>query len=277
MTTALDDASWVRALGDPGTTLVFPWSGYDRVSDDWAYHDRILPDHLIYLLTDGEMVGTIDRHRIRLGPGMVLWMQPGTRHTFALHRDAPPPTLYFVRFQVHTRGAQVSRGGRSHQRWEDAWDLRGLMDELIDELGTRLPHRESRLRALLLAVCTAVLRLGETDMTPASGTLTRTQRRLIEGHVRADPTHRTSPGELAALVGLTPDYFTRLFTRTFGVPPRVWLVRERLDRAARALTESTRTVSAVARSLGYQDVTAFSHQFKQHRGLSPRDYRRHRT
>lgn len=273
---AVDDRAWIRALGDPASTLVFPWSGYDRVADDWAFHDRVLADHLVYLVTDGELIGRIGGEPIHLGPGMLLWMQPGTRHTFTLRPGSSPPTLYFVRFQVRTADGPLGRRGRSFRWWEDAWELRGLLDELVDELGTRLPYREDRLRALLLTVCTAALRLGRDDTTPTAGTLTRTQRRLIEGHVRADPTHRTTPGELAALVGLTPDYFTRLFTRTFGVPPRVWLVRERLDRAARALTESTRPVAAVARSLGYQDATAFSHQFRQYLGVSPREYRRQR-
>lgn len=274
MLKAVDDTTWVRALADPDGDVTFPWSGYDVVSDDWAFHDRVLSDHLIYLITDGEMVGDIDGDPIHLTPGNLLWMQPEITHTFALQTGGLRPTLYFVRFRIRSKGRDVSLRGKTHRRWEDAWELRGLIDELIDEIGTRLPHREPRLRALLLAVCTAALRQGERDTEPASGTLTRTQRDLIEGHVRADPAHRTTPAELATLVGLSPDYFTRLFSRTFGVPPRVWLVQERLERAARALSESTRTVSAIARSLGYDDVTAFSHQFKQHLGASPRDYRR---
>lgn len=274
MLKVVNDARWVRALADRDGELSFPWAGYDVVSDDWAFHDRILSDHLLYLITDGEMVGDIDGASIHLTPGNLLWMQPEVKHTFALRPDRLRPTLYFVRFRIRADGLDIGLRGRSHRWWEDAWELRGLIDELIDEIGTRLPHREPRLRALLLAVCTAALRQGEPDSAPPSGTLNRTQRDLIEGHVRADPAHRATPAELATLVGLSPDYFTRLFSRTFGVPPRVWLVQERLNRAARALAESTRTVSSVARSLGYDDVTAFSHQFKQHTGVSPRDYRR---
>lgn len=274
MLRSVDDDTWVSALANPDNVLIFPWSGYDVVSDQWAYHDRVLADHLMYLITDGEMVGEVDGSPIHLSAGNLLWMQPEIRHTFALHPEGVRPTLYFVRFRLRVDDVDLGLRGRSHRWWEDGWELRSLIEELIDEISTRLPHRASRLRALLLSVCSAALRQDERDTEPSAGTLTRTQRDLLEGHVRADPAHRSTPAELAILMGLSPDYFTRLFRRTFGVPPRVWLVQERLDRAARALVESTRSVSSIARSLGYDDATAFSHQFKHHTGISPRDYRR---
>lgn len=273
---------WLGVLTDTGTDLSFPWFGFDLVGPNWGFRNRVLDDHLMYLVTDGALVGEIEDAPFQLEPGNHLWMQPRVRHTFALRPGADRPTLYFVRFRLAASGVerdpdQQALGTRTHQVWEEAWDLRSLMDELVDELGTRLSFRDTRLRALLVAICAAALRQGEQDIAPAvNGTLTRSQRRLIEGHVRADPEHRTTPTELANLVGLSPDYFTRLFTRTFGTPPRVWLVQERLDRAARALSESTRNVSEIARAVGYDDAAAFSHQFRQRFGVSPRHYRRPR-
>lgn len=267
---------WVTALADAKTPLTFPWFGHDTVDPDWAFHHRILDDHLLYLVTDGRLHGTIDEQPVALGPGSLLWMQPRVRHTF-LHGSTPAPlTLFFVRFRLGG-GVAAAPPARTHQVWPDAWDLVGLFDELVDELATRLAHRAARLRALLVAICTAALRDDEPDTAPASsGALTRAQRRVIEGHVRAHPSRRSSPAELAALVGLSLDYFTRRFTRTFGVPPRVWLVDERLHRAARLLDESVRTITEVSHAMGYSDVSAFSHQFTQRFGISPRAFRQHR-
>src|SRR5699024_8979274 len=149
-----------------------------------------------------------------------------------------------------------------------------LVDQFVDELGTRLPHRSLRLRALLLAICTSALRRGETSSTQSGpGTLSRAQRQTLESYVRQNPAARPTPAELASLVHLSHDYFSRLFGQTFGQSPRAWLVQQRVRRAARMLADSLQSVSQIAAALGYQDASAFSHQFTRWQGVSPRTYR----
>ncbi len=44
-----------------------------------------------------------------------------------------------------------------------------------------------------------------------------------------------TPAKQAREAGLSPDYFSRLFKHTFGLPPREWLVREKMRKAAQLL------------------------------------------
>ena len=85
---------------------------------------------------------------------------------------------------------------------------------------------------------------------------------------------RLSPSDLAAELDLSPDYFARLFRKSFDLSPRAWLVDQRIRQAAAAMVNSTRTASQIAIDFGYDDVFLFSRQFKQVLGMGPLAYRR---
>jgi AraC-like DNA-binding protein len=77
------------------------------------------------------------------------------------------------------------------------------------------------------------------------------------------------------VVGLSPDWFRRVFQRSYGCSPRAWILRERIRLAAqRLIDEPAESIGAVAAGFGYKDQYLFSRQFRQVMGKSPRDWRR---
>jgi AraC family transcriptional regulator len=92
----------------------------------------------------------------------------------------------------------------------------------------------------------------------------------VEDHI----SERLSPADVARVVGLSSDYFTRVFRRTFGVPPRAWLLQRRIRHAANQLADTSLSVSELAYRLGYDDPCLFSRQFKSVMGASPRSFRK---
>jgi transcriptional regulator GlxA family with amidase domain len=53
------------------------------------------------------------------------------------------------------------------------------------------------------------------------------------------------------------------------LPPARFLVRARIDRARRLLTETNLSVTRVAEMLGYPDIAYFSRQYRRHTGQPP--------
>lgn len=81
-------------------------------------------------------------------------------------------------------------------------------------------------------------------------------------------------GEAAARAGLSPFHFLRVFSGALRVTPHQYLLRVRLDRAARLLGETEMPVTEVALEAGYADLSNFVRAFGRAAGMSPRAYRR---
>jgi AraC-like DNA-binding protein len=77
----------------------------------------------------------------------------------------------------------------------------------------------------------------------------------------------------AAVAGLSPYHFLRLFAAVLGVTPHQYLVRSRLRRAARLLAEEDRAITEVALQVGFGDLSNFVRTFHRAAGLSPRRFR----
>jgi AraC-like DNA-binding protein len=97
------------------------------------------------------------------------------------------------------------------------------------------------------------------------------RRRAVETALWIDA-HAEEPISLesaAREAGLSPFHFLRLF----GVTPHQYLVRSRLRRAARLLSEDDRSITDVAFDCGFADLSNFVRTFHRTAGVSPRRFR----
>lgn len=267
------DPEWLQAIVDPQVEFAVERFGRTRVAPDWALQERVVEEHYLtfFLRETAQLV--VPGYRGTALPMTAMILPPGMPHHVVPDPRAPF-TFYHWRFQLlpfqGDRQITLDRAGAIVRFHADA--LLPLFEAAYDEWIARRPNRLLRLRALLLAILSEMLR----DDEIARGTgLPYSQRRLIittaETHiVEGRPlTART----LAASVGLSPDYFTRIFSRTFGVAPKSWILQQRIRHAALLLTESSLSVSEIADRLGFSNPYLFSRQFRKIIGVSPRAYR----
>ena len=79
--------------------------------------------------------------------------------------------------------------------------------------------------------------------------------------------------ELAAVTHMSPYHFARLFKRATGMSPHRFLVRRRIDAAAALLTESTSSISSIARAVGFRTASHFATTVRRSTGMTPSAYR----
>lgn len=111
---------------------------------------------------------------------------------------------------------------------------------------------------------------------PSSKPAARDRRRAVEAALWIDA-HAHEPIGLEAIAretGLSVFYFVRVFNRVFGVTPHQYLVRSRLRRAVRLLTEDTRAITSVAFDVGFNDLSNFVRTFHRAAGIPPDRFRR---
>jgi AraC-like DNA-binding protein len=88
--------------------------------------------------------------------------------------------------------------------------------------------------------------------------------------------HAPQPVDLDAAAreaGLSAFHFLRSFAAVVGVTPHQYLLRCRLQRAAALLAETSRPITAVAGSVGFNDLSNFVRTFHRASGVSPRAFR----
>lgn len=83
--------------------------------------------------------------------------------------------------------------------------------------------------------------------------------------------------EAAAHFAYTPNYLGRLFKEETGENFSDFVMRKRMEVAARLLCDRRLKVYEVAERVGFRNLAYFSKQFREHYGLTPNEYRRSRA
>lgn len=135
---------------------------------------------------------------------------------------------------------------------------------------TALENEQDRLRKELERTVPAPARI----LTPAKPETRAGQivRRLLED-VQRNYTQPLSLQQCAADLAMNASYLSTLFSRAVGLPFKSYLTELRLARAKELLGDPKRSVSEVAREVGYASENRFRSAFKKLCGLSPRSWR----
>ena len=92
-------------------------------------------------------------------------------------------------------------------------------------------------------------------------------------HIDAHIEQRISVEALASLANLSVCYFVRAFKQSVGVTPHDYLIRRRVQRTMQLLSGTDMSLSEIALAAGFADQSHCARRFRQHVGMSPRDYR----
>ncbi|MGY3449665.1 helix-turn-helix transcriptional regulator [Bradyrhizobium sp. USDA 4353] len=115
---------------------------------------------------------------------------------------------------------------------------------------------------------------GEAER-PAAPSL-RDRRRAVESALWIDDNadQDIELADVAREAGVSPFHFLRLFAATIGVTPHQYLIRARLRRAARRLSEEDTPVTEIAYDVGFADLSNFTRTFTRAAGVSPLKFRK---
>ncbi|MGN6492276.1 MAG: helix-turn-helix domain-containing protein [Agriterribacter sp.] len=78
--------------------------------------------------------------------------------------------------------------------------------------------------------------------------------------------------KFAGLTGRSLAGFKRDFQKTFGMPPRHWLLEKRLMEAKKLIERKNKKPSDIYLDLGFESLSHFSYSFKKKFGLAPTEF-----
>ncbi|XEG71282.1 AraC family transcriptional regulator [Pseudomonas sp. abacavir_1] len=111
---------------------------------------------------------------------------------------------------------------------------------------------------------------GETPRPP-TGPL---DMQRLDGHIRSHLARRITVAELARVACLSPSHFHAQFKDSVGLTPHQYLLKQRLDAAARLLRETDLALVRVAEECGFSSQSALTTAMRRYLGLTPGALRR---
>ena len=78
-----------------------------------------------------------------------------------------------------------------------------------------------------------------------------------------------SLSQLAAVVDMSPHYFSELFSKSTGYPPHQFVLSQRIERAKQSLRDPGRSIIEIGLDAGFQNPSHFARMFRKFVGTSP--------
>jgi AraC family transcriptional regulator len=100
------------------------------------------------------------------------------------------------------------------------------------------------------------------------------QVRKVREFIDHQLSNRLRISDLSAIVQMSEAHFSRLFKLALGESPHAFILRRRLELAARLMIESVAPLSEIALQCGFTDQAHLSKQFRQAFRESPAAWRR---
>jgi AraC-like DNA-binding protein len=246
---------------------------YHYRRDVW-FHYRV-PSHHLMLIESGHIEAKTKDGVFHAGARDLICFRPADLNQYGIRA----PALFY---QAH-----VEFVGPPRHRLTPYLDGVGLlpvrvslgesfeeMRKLFEVLCLEVPHtgvvHQLRIRATLFDILAVVATtVGPQEEAAARiDPWLRAQQRLdstLHGKLRIE--------DLARQMGLSIEHFIRRFKGRFGLSPKAYHMRARLQEAARSLRGGGQSIKTVAYNLGFSDPKSFARCFKHFLGVTPSDLR----
>lgn len=267
---------WLDVLCQPAVDVALGMVGVHPISSNRITRPRTPDDpyatHYLFSSPDAPvLLQTLHGVRV-LSPGSLLWCPPGVPYSLYFKGKPKGQTLFRLRFTVLRKAVHLTPWSKEEVFPGCSW-YPEFHRRFLQEFRVPAAHGNSLQRALLTELSVALLRVREeTDET--AGPITAAVLQQLHHYLLDHIADRPGPQDLAAVAGLSPGYFTKVFTRTQGLSPRRWILEQRIRHGAQLLAESAARVSEVAYWLGYDQPRLFTRQFRDVLGVTPTEYRR---
>ncbi len=249
------------------------------VHKDWNIPRRQIPDWHFVIILDGEGSYEICGHKVPLRRGTFALV--GGRAWYAgIQNSLKPPRFIPIRFDFRNRKNNESPGILKEEVYyvgitRDVAVYEALGCELWRTVQQRARSGERDCNGRITSLLHSMLILSLKELEYDNITRVDTDRRLEDvcRWIDQHPDHRSDIAQLAKRSGISRKYFSTLFKRKYGVTPKNYLVRARMEYARWLLRDSDTSIKDIAFRLGYSDQYLFSNQFRVITGVSPKKYR----
>lgn len=254
-----------------GGALAFYFCGWEKCSPGHSFGPAVRPHFLFHYVLSGKGVYEREGKRHEVGQGQGFLILPG-ESTWYQADQADPWEYCWIGFggkeaDSILRECGLGKGNPIYQDRSGGL-LRREMLQLVDSFGRSEMNSYMLLGRLYLTLSYMM------PKQPAGGTVLQDYVDRALDFIHNNFGYDIGVAEIARTVGIDRTYLYRIFTRQVGQSPKRYLTAFRLRRAAGMLVDTHLSVTEVALSCGFKEVSLFDRQFGAAYGCPPLQYRR---
>ncbi|MFQ5981817.1 MAG: cupin domain-containing protein [Woeseiaceae bacterium] len=262
----------------------------DHLQAPWSMEFKDTRRASFHLVRRGECWVMAGDQTERLGPGDLVFIEPGRDHVLASHpeaKDAPPTGTQTLLLCGYCDFAEDTLTPllevfpsltivREEEFLRYPW-LKSTLDQLSTEYLSQQPGSELVVNKLTEIVLVELIRInfgrGEEGRFIAALSDKRIAKALELLH--NNPHVDWTLDKLSARVSMSRAAYAKRFKELVGHPMFEYLTMLRIQRAKELLRESSLPLYEIASRVGYESDLAFAKTFKKHTGTTPTRYRKH--
>ncbi len=261
----------------------------DHLQAPWSMDFADTKSASFHLVRRGECWVMSGERTDCLGPGDLVFIEPGRDHVLASHppKHDPPPgeaqTLLlcgYCSFAEETGTPLLDIFPsltivREEEILKHPW-LKSTLDQLSSEYMSQQPGAELVVNKLTEIVLVELIRInfGRDDKSHFIRALSDKKISRALQHLHNNPHIGWTIEKIAGDVGMSRAAFAKRFKELVGQPMFEYLTVLRVQRAKELLRETKMPLYDVASRVGYESDLAFTKTFKKHTGTTPTRYRK---
>lgn len=152
-------------------------------------------------------------------------------------------------------------------------EISDLFREIVRELETQHPHYRLYVKGMIAELCALILRHfptrpGDTPKSVAKKPDILRVQKVIQ-YLQTHYMEEITLSDIAQASGLSPYYFSRLFSKFTGISFKEYLTRTRVEKAEQLIRTSRSSMIDTAMECGFGSVRTFNRAFKAVKGYPP--------
>ncbi|CAM3326827.1 MULTISPECIES: AraC family transcriptional regulator [Paenibacillus] len=245
---------------------------FEHCEPGWHVPSSPAQHHILLLVTSGEIeYRTEEDTLIPLKKGDMLFIAVGTLRS-AVNRSSSPHEMYAAHFQYEGDGEGLpflTEPGTIYASLANADYMKNRFSLLTQHWLRKSPSIRTICHGMMLEMLAILYEDAGQPTLPGKshGIVLQLQQYIVENY-RDSITIR----DLAAHVGLTPNYVSSLFRQSMGITLTEYMQQIRISAACDLLTGSQMNISEISDYLGFCEPSYFNKVFKKITGILPSAY-----
>lgn len=249
-------------------------TGHNVAKENYSVGPRVIECYSFHFVLSGALTLSSKGETVTLTKESMFCLFPDEKHSYWVHEYDPeaPLRLHWLAFNGAQAESLVERLGMTKQK---PYLRNKLTDEISELLKTCMKRmgdwqqKDGDLQLQIMLYQLFELLSRPLPNVPEDKDWLNSCLQYMESHYAEGIT----VADIASFTGMHRSHLSSRFKHSFGISPREYLIKLKMERAGEMLQSRTLSVTDIALSLGYTDLYTFSRAFSTYYGMSPTDYR----